>query len=254
MNQFLKWILAPFKKKDISNKITHQANTSSDTILQSNSQDILAKTQETRDVGWFSRKNNLVQEFSYTPIPVYAGPQDKESMGWLDADGKLIHNTDRDGDPKIDVYRGYIIQFFNISELDNHKKTIDFRLHNMLSITNFLSEEEFRHLKEVNKSGEQLLEDDVDLLKDKHLPDLTQPTEFNTYVIGVDPYQNKILEEGKRQSAEVENLLKAKTGISIDNSNQAEIDDSIDIKNIMNRAAEKKNSNPDREPKINDIS
>jgi hypothetical protein len=240
MNLLNKLITSLFTKRKSTPKETiQQGNTSSNAILGSNSADLLSATREVKDQSYFSRKNNLVAEFAYTPIPVYRGPQDKEPMGWLDANGNIIRNREFAGEPKIERYKGYVIQYFNEAELANHKVNIDYRLHNALSMTPWLSEEEFIHLKQVNQAGEELLKDDVALVKDIHKPYSSEEKKNPTYIIQADPNMKIKAEEQVKQIQDMENNLRSKLGMPIDAEDQAEMQDDTDTKNVMVRAAEK---------------
>lgn len=239
-------------KKIISNKTSQQENTNSNSIISTNSADLLSSTREIRDQSYFSRKNNLIAEFAYTPIPIYRSPQDKEPIGWLGANGSIVKNKEFAGEPKIERYRGYIIQYFNDIELANNKIYIDYRLHNSLSMSSWLTEEEFQHLKEVNQLGEELLKDDIALLKNMHKPNLPEEKVSTTYTVGVDPYMQIKAKEQVKQIQDMENKLKSKLGMPIDSEDQAEIENETDIKDIMIRAVEKQKESSLEDMKIKD--
>jgi hypothetical protein len=251
MALLLKWIFKLLKiqtkqksKIGIFKKTSQQVSTSSfdvtQSIIQSNSQDILNKTQEVRDISYFSRINNLVAKFRYTPTSVHNSPNDKTPMGWLDENGKIILNKDHDGDPKVKIYKGYVIRYFNKAELDNHITRIEYKLKEGLVISEYLTENEYEILKEAEVLGNTLLADDVEFLKSD--PNYAKPdlkiasNENKTYTITPDPYLVQELLEFQKQQEKVSEKLQGKLGVPIDNEDQGKITNELSYKDFSEDA------------------
>lgn len=160
--------------------------------------------QKVQEAAFFTRANNLIAEFQGEPTPIYANIQDSEPMGYLDDYGNLHYTKEykesvKTGIQKMDIYKGYVIRYYSSDEIAQAKLRIDNRLALNLPITEYLTVEQQESLDRDNADGNELLVDDVELLKSD--PNYIKPplVPRNTYVIGADPIINAELAEKMKE-------------------------------------------------------
>lgn len=161
---------------------------------------------------FFNKANNLIAEFQGEPVPVYAGVGDSEPMGYLDDYGNLHYTEEykekvRTDTKRRETYRGYVITYFNSEEIRQAKLRIDDRLTRNIPIVEYFTVEAQEEFDKANSDGEQLLEDDVDLLKSH--PNYVKPPEVSksTFIIGADPIKslpNEVFQRVKDRDLEKE--------------------------------------------------
>lgn len=155
MKRLIRWIKSLFRSSVAATKAVNTA------VQQTTTVDTV-KPEVKQDVPFFTRKNNLVQEFAYKPTPVYSSDlSSNEIVGHLGSGGEFIPlSKDDDFSTITKEYKGYMVTAFNKSELAYKIDMIDAgKADNLMGV---ITMEEYNK----NKDGEQLLADDVEFLKD----------------------------------------------------------------------------------------
>lgn len=190
LKNFLKKISEGFKSIFYKQKIKHLTINQTklreqDKTSSSGNDNILKSTdlqQEVKEQAWFSRTNNLVAEFAYTPTPVYSSDFSKpDIIGWLQSNGKITPNNTG----IVKEYKGFMIIAENHTDLATKIDLIDAG-----TVERFHTIAQWKNIQANLNSEEELLADDVDLLKND--PNYAKPNLEDKknieYAIGIDPY------------------------------------------------------------------
>lgn len=125
--------------------------------------DPVVKYSEVQQEKYFSRKNNLVEEFGYDPVPVYSSDlSNHEPIGVMLADGTIVYSekAKKESIPTVLIYKGYVIKYFNDKELEIRKQMVRDGATSL-----FMTEEEYNSMRHINSAGEDIHVDDIDNLK-----------------------------------------------------------------------------------------
>lgn len=174
INKLIRWIKSLFRS-------TIAVNTIAVTVKEPELQSHEAKVMEQQ---FFVRKNNLVEEFAYVPTSAYSSNfNNPEPIGWLMADGsisvmKLKENMINISKILKEEYCGYMLICDSEQEMKILKINVDSgHTDGLITIDRY-------HLDMKGlQDKEELLMDDVDLLKNKMKPQLPQSKNID-YAVG----------------------------------------------------------------------
>lgn len=161
-----------FSSGEVMNTIT--------TTQQQEVESIVNKEAEVKEMPWFTRKNDLVQEFAHEPILIYSSNFDNdEPIGKQLANGDILldKHYDEDDIPTIKyAHKGFMVIAFNMDEAKYIESIINQGLTDGL-----ISVYDYNKNKEAEE--DQNLQDDVGKIQEDNIKEIKSKTDNNTYVI-----------------------------------------------------------------------
>lgn len=173
-NKLLRFIRSLFTSVAVVNVITEtkkDAAPASETVEEKHEEAV-----------YFAKANNIADEFIAEPLKIHnSNMNSDEVIGYQTPDGKIVYNEDH-SEPDATSYKGYMIFYYNKTEMEHKKKRIDAGF-----TGEFMTIKEYFIREEVNAMGREEFEDDVDKLEGK-LDKPTYQAKNTEYATGVDPY------------------------------------------------------------------
>lgn len=142
---------------------------------------VLQPEIKTVEQQWFQRQNNLVAEFTADPVPVYSSDfSNSEPIGWQMDDGTIIRIP---GENKLlkKAHKGFMVMDMTPQGLQSKMTAIDRgETHGFMTLERYYAEAEMVEKGEMEK--EELLIDDVELIKDKTIPEIPLEEKAANYI------------------------------------------------------------------------